>query len=228
MALSAATARESVAGICCTASVNAFASLAVPFVIVAVRVTVVVLAGLVTTPVALTMLGWLEVQLIVVPSGPVIGRVRFCETLDAESPLAKMICSEALATATAWASVVGACRTVSVNVFASLAPPFVIVAVRVTEVVLVGRVTTPAALTILALSEFQLIVVPLNPVDGRVRFCVTLVAESPLAYVICRAVVSAATLCASVSVPLLLPFPERLTMKVPVSGSSLFIVRFAT
>ena len=57
MALSAATARESVAGTCSTVSVNAFASLAVPFEIVAVRVTEVVLVGRTTTPDALTMLG---------------------------------------------------------------------------------------------------------------------------------------------------------------------------
>jgi hypothetical protein len=50
--------------------------------------------------------------------------------------------------------------------------------------VVAGRVTTPAALTTPALLEAQLIAVLFEPAVGRVRFCVTLAAESPDANVI--------------------------------------------
>jgi hypothetical protein len=66
-------------------------SLALPFEIVAVRVTSVVVAGRVTTPVVLTIPVLLEAQLIAVPFGPAVGRVRFWVTLDAESPDANVI-----------------------------------------------------------------------------------------------------------------------------------------
>jgi hypothetical protein len=66
-------------------------SLALPFEIVAVRVTSVVVAGRVITPVVLTTAVLFEAQLIAVPFGPAVGRVRFCVTLAAESSDAKVI-----------------------------------------------------------------------------------------------------------------------------------------
>jgi hypothetical protein len=69
-----------------TDTVNTLVSLAVPFDIVAVKVTSVVLAGLVTTPVVLTMLGLLETQVIVDPFDPLVGNPRFPVTLVCASP----------------------------------------------------------------------------------------------------------------------------------------------
>ena len=71
--------------------------------------------------------------------------------------------------------------TVNWNVILAEAPPFVIVAVSVTAVVVVGRTTVPDALTIAGWSELQLIVLPLAPAVGKVTLCVTLDALSPLA-----------------------------------------------
>jgi hypothetical protein len=70
------------------------------------------------------------------------------------------------------------------NSLVSLVLPFEIVAVRVTSVVVAGRVTTPVVPTIPVLVEAQLIAVLFSPAVGRVRFCVTLAAESPDANVI--------------------------------------------
>jgi hypothetical protein len=143
----------------------------------AVKVTVVVIAGLTTTPVLVTILGLLDDQATVVPFWPVVGRPRFCVTLDAESPLAYVIWRAALASATARTSEK---TTVTVNVFVSIALPLTMVAVSVTFVVLAGLVTIPELLTTPELLETQAIVVPLGPVVARPMFCVTFDAESPL------------------------------------------------
>jgi hypothetical protein len=83
--------------------------------------------------------------------------------------------------------------TVNANALVSLAVLTAIVAVRVTTVVTEGRTTTPPALTIPEFEELHVIAVPFDPELGNVTFCVTLKAESPLAYPIANAALSSAT-----------------------------------
>jgi hypothetical protein len=74
-----------------------------------------------------------------------------------------------------------------------------------------GRVTAPAVDTTPELLEVQVIVPPSMPVAGRVRFCVTLEAESPAAYPMVRAAFAAATSCGGVNGELLDEPPPQLT-----------------
>ena len=64
---------------------NVFGSLALPLVRVAVRVTAVVLVGLVMRPDELTIPEGDETQLIAEPPEPMVASVKFCVTLRAVS-----------------------------------------------------------------------------------------------------------------------------------------------
>lgn len=85
--------------------------------------------------------------------------------------------------------------TVKLNTFVSFVPPdFEMVAVSITATSPVGKaglVTVPFVAITPTLLEAQVMVVPLEPVADKVRFCVTLTAESAPPKVITSAVLSA-------------------------------------
>ena len=79
-----------------TVNVNVLVSVAVPTLIVAVKVTTTSFSPLVTTPATL-IAALLLAQVITAPCIPLVGKITFLVTLFAVSPLAKLISSAFLA-----------------------------------------------------------------------------------------------------------------------------------
>ncbi len=169
-----------------TFTLNVFVSCWLPLVTVAVNVTITslaVFAGRVTVPSSAITVESVEDQLISVPFAPASGKLRFCVTPAAESPGTKTTLSDAVSVSTDSLSLNAVnFNTFTLNVFVSCSLPLVTVAVNVTITslaVFAGRVTVPSAAITVGAVDDQLIVVPFAPVIGKLRFCVTLAAESP-------------------------------------------------
>ena len=114
--------------------------------------------------------------------------------------------------------------TVKLNTFVSFVPPdFEMVAVSITATSPVGKaglVTVPFVAITPTLLEAQVMVVPLEPVADKVRFCVTLTAESAPPKVIVRAALSNAIASVAVvvptPVPVIVPAPVPVVVPAPV------------
>src|SRR3954471_12311349 len=122
-------------------------------------------AGRVTTPVAVITLVLFDAHATVVPSRPVVGRVRLPRTSSAFTTV-----SAGTASATSWAVVCWALTTTS-NGFVAVTDPETSFAVSVafpSALPGAGRVTVPSGATRLGALDVQVIVEPLGPLAGRV------------------------------------------------------------
>ena len=89
-------------------------------------------------------------------------------------------------------------RTVSIKVLVTISNPLDKVAVKTTLALSIGRVTVPRLLMTLVALDLQVMATPSAPLFLSLTFVVTLLALSPLAYPIAKALLAAATASASV------------------------------